>query len=63
MLETDYPHSDTTWPDCIGVAKKLLADLPVDTQYKIQRGNAERLFRFTPGPRASKRERASVSGA
>ena len=29
MLETDYPHSDTTWPDCIGVAKKLLADLPV----------------------------------
>jgi len=48
MLETDYPHSDTTWPDCIGVAKKLLVDLPPDTQYKIQRGNAERLFRFTP---------------
>ena len=54
MLETDYPHSDTTWPDCIGVAKKLLADLPPETQYKIQRGNAERLFRFTPAvpPRA-----------
>jgi predicted TIM-barrel fold metal-dependent hydrolase len=48
MLETDYPHSDTTWPDCIGVAKKLLADLPPETQYKIQRGNAEKLFRFTP---------------
>jgi hypothetical protein len=48
MLETDYPHSDTTWPDCIGVAKKLLADLPAETQYKIQRGNAEHLFRFTP---------------
>ena len=54
MLETDYPHSDTTWPDCIGVAKKLLADLPPETQYKILRGNAERLFRFTPAvpPRA-----------
>jgi predicted TIM-barrel fold metal-dependent hydrolase len=48
MLETDYPHSDTTWPDCIGVAKKLLAGLPPETQYKIQRGNAEKLFRFTP---------------
>jgi predicted TIM-barrel fold metal-dependent hydrolase len=48
MLETDYPHSDTTWPDCIGVAKKLLAGLAPEQQYKIQRGNAERLFRFTP---------------
>jgi len=48
MLETDYPHTDTTWPDCIAVAKKLLSGLPAETQYKIQRGNAERLFRFTP---------------
>jgi hypothetical protein len=30
------------------VAKKLLADLPVETQYKILRGNAETLFQFTP---------------
>jgi hypothetical protein len=50
MVETDYPHSDTTWPDSIGVARKILddADLPADTQYKILRGNAEKLFRFTP---------------
>ena len=48
MIETDYPHTDTTWPDCIGVAQKLLADLPAETQYKILRGNAEKLFRFTP---------------
>ncbi len=48
MVETDYPHSDTTWPDSIGVARKLLAGLPVATQYKILRGNAERLFRFEP---------------
>jgi predicted TIM-barrel fold metal-dependent hydrolase len=48
MLETDYPHSDTTWPDSIGVARKLLAGLPVETQYKIQRGNAQKLFRFEP---------------
>ena len=24
-FETDYPHSDTTWPDCIDVAKALAA--------------------------------------
>jgi predicted TIM-barrel fold metal-dependent hydrolase len=50
MVETDYPHSDTTWPDCIGVARKLLDDagLSADTQYKILRGNAEKLYRFTP---------------
>ena len=46
MIETDYPHSDTTWPDCIGVARKLVQDLPEATQYKILRGNAERLYRF-----------------
>ncbi len=48
MVETDYPHTDTTWPDCIGVAKKLVQGLAPEVQRKILRGNAERLFRFTP---------------
>jgi predicted TIM-barrel fold metal-dependent hydrolase len=48
MIETDYPHSDTTWPDCIEVAQQLVKELPPVTQRKILRGNAERLFRFTP---------------
>jgi predicted TIM-barrel fold metal-dependent hydrolase len=48
MCETDYPHSDSTWPDCIGVVKELIDHLPPETQYKILRGNAERLYRFTP---------------
>jgi predicted TIM-barrel fold metal-dependent hydrolase len=48
MIETDYPHSDTTWPDCIEIATGLVKDLPKATQRKILRGNAERLFRFTP---------------
>lgn len=48
MIETDYPHSDTTWPDCIEVAQQLVKELPAETQRKILRGNAERLFRFTP---------------
>ena len=49
MIETDYPHTDTTWPDCIDVAQQAARrTCPPETQYKILRGNAERLFRFTP---------------
>jgi predicted TIM-barrel fold metal-dependent hydrolase len=51
MIETDYPHSDSTWPDCISHAHKQLAantTLTEEEKYKILRGNAERLFHFTP---------------
>lgn len=48
MVETDYPHTDTTWPDCIEVATALVGGLAPEVQRKILRGNAERLFRFTP---------------
>ncbi|MBX6391513.1 MAG: amidohydrolase [Frankia sp.] len=47
MVETDYPHSDTTWPNSIEHLSKLVGHLPEQTQYKIRRGNAERLFQFT----------------
>jgi predicted TIM-barrel fold metal-dependent hydrolase len=46
MCETDYPHSDSTWPDSIKLMQERLANLPEDVQYKVLRGNAERLFRF-----------------
>lgn len=46
MIETDYPHSDSTWPNCLEYAKKQLAGLSDETQFKIMRGNAERLFRW-----------------
>ena len=48
MCETDYPHSDSTWPDCIEMARSRIGDLPPEVQYKLLRGNAERLYRFTP---------------
>ena len=48
MIETDYPHSDTTWPHSIKLAHQRLAGLDPEVQYKILRGNAERLYRFTP---------------
>ncbi|MFI0369086.1 amidohydrolase family protein [Actinomadura sp. 1N219] len=48
MIETDYPHSDSTWPDCIKLAQERLADIDPQVAYKVLRGNAERVFRFTP---------------
>jgi predicted TIM-barrel fold metal-dependent hydrolase len=47
MCETDYPHSDSTWPNCIASVKKIIGHLPPETQYKLLRGNAEKLYRFT----------------
>ena len=46
MIETDYPHSDSTWPNCLTAAKQQLVGLSEVDQYKVLRGNAERLFRF-----------------
>jgi len=48
MLECDYPHSDSTWPDSVSLARKWLSHLPEDVQYKIAVGNAARVYNFTP---------------
>jgi predicted TIM-barrel fold metal-dependent hydrolase len=50
MIEADYPHSDTTWPHSIKLAQERLnaANLSAEVQYKILRGNAEKLYQFTP---------------
>lgn len=48
MIETDYPHSDTTWPRSIEMARRHLAGLREEDAHKILRGNAERVFHFTP---------------
>ena len=42
MLECDYPHSDSTWPDTIAMATKWLDHLPDDVQHKITVGNGKR---------------------
>lgn len=50
MIEVDYPHSDTTWPHSLKLAHKRLnaAGLTPEQQYKVMRGNAEKLYQFTP---------------
>jgi predicted TIM-barrel fold metal-dependent hydrolase len=43
-FETDYPHTDSTWPDTQKVAAELMDGLPADVVYKIMRGNAIRML-------------------
>ena len=49
MYETDYPHSDTTWPDSIKLARERLdaAGITPEVQLKVLRSNAEQLYSFT----------------
>jgi predicted TIM-barrel fold metal-dependent hydrolase len=43
-FETDYPHSDSTWPHSREVAMKLMGDLPPELFAKLVRGNAIELL-------------------
>ena len=38
--ESDYPHSDSTWPHTAKIAEEQTADLPDEIVYKVLRGNA-----------------------
>ena len=42
--ESDYPHSDSTWPETAAIAKKQMAGLTDEQRYKVLRGNAITLF-------------------
>ena len=42
--ESDYPHSDSTWPHTKEIAERQMAHLDDETKYKIVRGNAIKLF-------------------
>jgi predicted TIM-barrel fold metal-dependent hydrolase len=43
-FETDYPHTDTTWPFSKAYVEKLLAGFDDDLAYKVLRGNAIRML-------------------
>ena len=44
-FETDYPHTDTTWPNSKEYCEKMLEPVKSDEQrYKILRGNAIRML-------------------
>jgi predicted TIM-barrel fold metal-dependent hydrolase len=43
-FETDYPHTDSTWPDTKAIATEYMAPFDDETAYKILRGNAIRML-------------------
>ncbi len=43
-FETDYPHTDSTWPDTKKIALEMMGHLPAPTVHKIVRGNAIRML-------------------
>ena len=43
-FETDYPHTDSTWPHSRAIVAKLLDGLDAESIHKIVRGNAIDLF-------------------
>jgi predicted TIM-barrel fold metal-dependent hydrolase len=39
-FETDYPHTDTTWPNSRDYVDRLVGEVDAEVAYKILRGNA-----------------------
>jgi predicted TIM-barrel fold metal-dependent hydrolase len=50
MFETDYPHSDSTWPHSRETAAKLMGHLPPDVVRKLVRGNAIKMLQLDLEP-------------
>jgi predicted TIM-barrel fold metal-dependent hydrolase len=46
MVEVDYPHADSTWPDTQQLMHERLGHLRDDVVAKLTHDNAERLFRW-----------------
>ena len=49
-FETDYPHSDSTWPHSKETAIKLMGHLPADIVRKLVRGNAIEMLQLDLEP-------------
>lgn len=45
MVESDYPHADSTWPDTQAVLASVFDGLPDDEVHAMTHGNAATLFR------------------
>ena len=43
-FETDYPHTDTTWPHSKAYAEKILSGHDPEVVYDVLRGNAIRML-------------------
>jgi predicted TIM-barrel fold metal-dependent hydrolase len=46
LYESDYPHSETAWPDSQQAVDKLVVGVPDDEVEAMTNGNARRLYRW-----------------
>ena len=47
-FETDYPHTDSTWPYSRKIFDEQTSNLSQEDRIKVMRGNAIRMLRLTP---------------
>jgi predicted TIM-barrel fold metal-dependent hydrolase len=59
LIESDYPHRDSTWPDTQQLLRSELGHLDPSLIHKIAYDNAAKLYRH-PGPPAEWIERSSI---
>ncbi|MBV9510780.1 MAG: amidohydrolase family protein [Caulobacteraceae bacterium] len=48
MIEVDFPHGDSTWPNTLSLAEQTLSGYSEEIQKKVMYGNACRVFRMEP---------------
>jgi predicted TIM-barrel fold metal-dependent hydrolase len=60
VLESDYPHADSTWPDSSSLADRALSGLPDAEADAIRFGNAARLFDWPMPPESQSSGKGSV---
>jgi len=53
MWGSDYPHSESTFPQSRKILEQILAGVPEEEQAKIVGGNTARLYHFDVGRLAS----------
>jgi predicted TIM-barrel fold metal-dependent hydrolase len=46
MWGSDYPHSESTFPQSRKILSEILAGVPADEQAKIAAGNTARVYNF-----------------
>ena len=44
MWSSDYPHTDTTWPNSRDYIKDTFEGVPEEDKYKMVAGNAKRVY-------------------
>jgi predicted TIM-barrel fold metal-dependent hydrolase len=48
MIESDYPHADSSWPNTVESVELAMAGLSDQDKFQLRRGNAERIFDLQP---------------